>query len=199
MKSWSERIAMGIGGVVVAVLLLAVAAPKAVHAIVSTLVTVANTPTNPVPTRDVADPTNFPYSAELCAEINADSCARNLSEAFVVPTVTSTGNPVKELVIEYVSGSCSFDATVPLFLDGIYLTSANPPDTNNPSAPYQATGQQVYVYGNSHIPGDLPFASPVRMYVAPGAQVNFGGVYAGTNAGYSSSCYGNLTGYLVPR
>ncbi len=49
MKNVLKRIAMGVGGVVIVALLLALVAPKAVHAIVSTLVTVANTYSNPVP------------------------------------------------------------------------------------------------------------------------------------------------------
>lgn len=53
MKTAVKRITMGIGGMVVAALLLALAAPKAVHAIVSTLVTVVNTSSNPVPVQNV--------------------------------------------------------------------------------------------------------------------------------------------------
>jgi hypothetical protein len=55
MKSWSKRIAMRVGGVVVAALLMALASPKVTHAIVSTLVTVANTTANPVPTQEAKD------------------------------------------------------------------------------------------------------------------------------------------------
>jgi hypothetical protein len=53
MMNVLKRIAMGIGGVVVVTLLLALAAPKAVHAIVSTLVTVVNTSSNPVVVQNV--------------------------------------------------------------------------------------------------------------------------------------------------
>ncbi len=55
MKNVLNRIAMGVGGVVIVALLLALVAPKAVHAIVSTLVTVANTSSNPVPVQDTKD------------------------------------------------------------------------------------------------------------------------------------------------
>jgi hypothetical protein len=51
-----KKIAIGFGGVVLAALLLALTAPKAVHAVVSTLVTVANTATNPVPVHSVDSP-----------------------------------------------------------------------------------------------------------------------------------------------
>lgn len=45
-----RRIVVGLAGVIVVALAIELAAPKAVHAIVSTLVTVANTSSNPVPT-----------------------------------------------------------------------------------------------------------------------------------------------------
>lgn len=50
-----RRIAMGIGGTVVVALVVALAAPKTVHAVVSALVTVANTATNPVPAQEVKE------------------------------------------------------------------------------------------------------------------------------------------------
>jgi hypothetical protein len=43
----------GLGAVALAAMLLSLAAPKAVHAIVAALVEVTNTPANPVPTADV--------------------------------------------------------------------------------------------------------------------------------------------------
>lgn len=45
-----RKIVIGLGAIVVVALMLALASPKTVHAIVSTLVTVANTSANPVPT-----------------------------------------------------------------------------------------------------------------------------------------------------
>lgn len=44
-----RKILVGLGSLVAVALVLALAAPKTVHAIVSTLVTVVNTPANPVP------------------------------------------------------------------------------------------------------------------------------------------------------
>src|SRR5271154_3686295 len=52
MKNLAKRMVTVIGGVAIAAFLLTLAAPKAVHAIVSTLVTVANTTANPVPVDD---------------------------------------------------------------------------------------------------------------------------------------------------
>src|ERR1700722_14169879 len=50
MKSSAKRIATAVGGIAIAAFLLMLAAPKTAHAIVSTLVTIANTAANPVPT-----------------------------------------------------------------------------------------------------------------------------------------------------
>jgi hypothetical protein len=53
MTKWLRKALIGIGGLAVLAVLMTLAAPKAVHAIVSTLVTVSNTAANPVPTREV--------------------------------------------------------------------------------------------------------------------------------------------------
>ena len=50
-----RRIAMAIGGTVVIALVIGLAAPKTVHALVSALVTVANTSANPVPAQEVKE------------------------------------------------------------------------------------------------------------------------------------------------
>jgi hypothetical protein len=51
VKNSAKRMITAIGGMAIAAFLLTLAAPKAVQAVVSTLVTVANTTTNPVPTK----------------------------------------------------------------------------------------------------------------------------------------------------
>jgi hypothetical protein len=48
-----RKFLVGLGSLVVVALVLALAAPKTVRAVVSTLVTVSNTTSNPVPTADV--------------------------------------------------------------------------------------------------------------------------------------------------
>ncbi|MGA7914474.1 MAG: hypothetical protein WCA00_04500 [Candidatus Acidiferrales bacterium] len=55
MKSLAKRMVKVVVGVAIAAFLLTLAAPKAAHAIVSTLVTVANTAANPVPVDTTAD------------------------------------------------------------------------------------------------------------------------------------------------
>jgi len=53
MTEWVRKALVGIGGLAALALLMTLAAPKAVHGIVSTLVTVSNTAANPVPTHQV--------------------------------------------------------------------------------------------------------------------------------------------------
>lgn len=92
-----KRIAMGIGGVAVAALLLALAAPKAVHAIVTTLVTVANTGANPVPVHSVDATPLQPFQASGSCTGEGAGCTA--SQFLVVPTGMTA-------VMQDVSGSC---------------------------------------------------------------------------------------------
>src|ERR1700690_1584767 len=54
--NFAKRILMFVGFVVLAAILTSVLAPKATHALVATLVQVSNTPSSPVPNRDVDSP-----------------------------------------------------------------------------------------------------------------------------------------------
>jgi hypothetical protein len=55
MKKWLYKAGAGVAGVVFVASAITLFAPKAVHAVVSALVTVANTPANPVPTQAVKE------------------------------------------------------------------------------------------------------------------------------------------------
>ena len=76
MMSVLRRIAMGMGGTVVVALVIGLAAPKTVRAVVSTLVTVANTSANPVPTQAMDNPAlqHFEVSASCTTVV---SCAND--------------------------------------------------------------------------------------------------------------------------
>jgi hypothetical protein len=132
-----QRFLMGLGTVLLLALSLQLVAPKAVHAVVSTLVTVANTATNPVASRNVDNPATYPFSANLCINVNS-FCDPSLSQVFVVPAATSTGVQVKRLVLQGVSGDCQGDPATTALLDGIQISSFAPEDTiNPPSGPYR--------------------------------------------------------------
>ena len=80
-----------LGAVFLAALLITALAPRAARGITATIVEITNTSANPVPT--VSADANFPYEAVICA----GECG---PVSFSVPSTTTTGVPVKRLVIE---------------------------------------------------------------------------------------------------
>lgn len=86
-----RKIAMGIGGTIVIALLFGLVAPKTAHAVVSALVTVANTSANPVPTQAVKESrANFvsvSYSVETGSTYNEVSSDGAISSTpFTIPS-----------------------------------------------------------------------------------------------------------------
>ena len=112
-----------LGGVFLAALLITALAPRAVRGITATIVEVTNTSANPVPT--VSADANFPYEALICV---GEECPLPSPGAatFTVPTTTTTGVPVKRLVIEDV------DATNCELMDGaVFVGLVQPPSADN--------------------------------------------------------------------
>jgi hypothetical protein len=66
-----RRIAMGIGGIVAVALISSLAAPRAAQAVVSALVTVANTAANPVPTEAVKESRDNFISISFAPDISS--------------------------------------------------------------------------------------------------------------------------------
>jgi biopolymer transport protein ExbD len=58
-----KRLLMGVGAILAAALLLVLASPKSAHALVATLVQVANTTANPAVTLDADKATRIPYQS----------------------------------------------------------------------------------------------------------------------------------------
>jgi hypothetical protein len=102
MKSLAKRTVAVIGGVAIAALLMTLAAPKAVHAIVSTLVTVSNTAANPVPTHQVIPGKPFFGSMEPDPSAGfAVSVGPGTSGTLAVTniTISNLGNVTQEVVV----------------------------------------------------------------------------------------------------
>ena len=141
MKS-AKRLLMVAGAVALAGMLSMVLAPKAVHAVVSTLVTVSNTSANPVPVTQGLDLAEEPFATSVCTDSSSGSfCAgiaaalalgpSTLPSSFLVPSSDSAGNSVKALVIQFVSGSCdaitaNLATTVPANAVNGVTTAVNP-------------------------------------------------------------------------
>ena len=103
------------GTVLLFAVILTIVTPKAAHAVVATLVEVANTSANPVAVTQGAELATEPFATMLCEDDSSGSlCAGTgavLEEippsSFTVPSTDSAGHPVKALVIQFVSGQCN--------------------------------------------------------------------------------------------
>lgn len=106
-----KKVAMVISGVMVAAVLLALAAPKAVHAIVSTLVTVANTAANPVITQSGDNHARTSVALNCAAVGNLGGQEANCSFGTGKSAAGTFQVPEgQRFVVEYVTG----EVTVPL-------------------------------------------------------------------------------------
>ncbi len=97
MRDIAKRLFTIVGGLTITALVLILAAPKTAHAIVSTLVTVANTTTNPVPTQAVDNPAKTPFAASGSCSVSGNTCSA--SDFFAVPVGMTA-------VVQDVSGQC---------------------------------------------------------------------------------------------
>jgi hypothetical protein len=111
-----------LGGVFLAAILIAVLAPKVTLGVAAALVQVTNTSANPVPT--VSADANFPYEAGFCA---GSVCTVSQS-SFSVPATTTTGVPVKRLVIEDLNANCDVTAPESNFFELFVPASADAKD-----------------------------------------------------------------------
>lgn len=177
-----------LGGIFLAVLLIAVFAPKATRGVVAALVQVTNTSANPVPTVSVSN--LVPFGANLCLETSAFSCQPN-TYYFLVPQTTPAGLPVKWLVIDQVDGSCFTFNSVSNVTPQI--TFGFPNDNSAPGT------QQLFFYfpmNLTAIGGDTrgTFQSPVRIYV-PANYFVYGSVNVQPNGVYAN-CGFSILGHL---
>jgi hypothetical protein len=154
-----------LGGILLAALFIAALAPKATRGIAAALVQVTNTSANPVPTVAADSPANFPFAAPICFQIPL-TCGG--AQSFIVPTTTSTGLPVKRLVIENVSGTCFLSPGVSAF---VLMLSAPIAGSNSP-LPFAFP---LVPASPSNSPGAFVVGgSTVRIYTDPGDTVSVG-------------------------
>jgi hypothetical protein len=98
-----------LGSLVVVAIVMALVAPKAVHAVVAAAVEVMNTSANPAATYDSG---GTRFQADVCytngpVSVASGYCGGVNSATFVVPTLTAAGATVKRLLVDNVSGFCS--------------------------------------------------------------------------------------------
>jgi len=154
--NFAKRLLMVAGAVALAGVLSIMLTPKAVHAVVSTLVTVVNTPANSVPTSD-AGAANEPFEFEAISRTTPFFYA-----SFTTPSTTADGRAVYRLIIEEVTASCSglSAPTSGVRVSGFPFSGAGGnlglnngsendhyfPFPNNPEAGLQVLAQQTRIY-----------------------------------------------------
>lgn len=164
--------ALAVLGTVVAVAVIAaLVAPKAAHALVATFVQVVNTSANPVPT--VMSGT--PFEAATChgfGPTQGSICGGQGSD-FVVPTMTTTGVPVKRLVVENYSGVCTGENTPLLaaILIGPFVADAQP-NTASLMFHYFPLTLETTMPFNGGTERDYSFGQTTRLYFNPGDTVS---------------------------
>lgn len=173
-----RRVMMAVGSITVVALVMALVAPKATRAVVSTLVTVVNTAANPVLGQDVDNPARAPFAAECSAPGPASALA--------TPACTILAPVGKRLVIENISGLVFFNSgrlasvAVDSIVNGLrarqYVIPAD-------------TGVEYGGFGTS------TFNTPTRLYADPGGTLTIW-FFAQNNANFADG-FANVSGYLV--
>jgi hypothetical protein len=169
-----RKAATALGAIFLAALLIAALAPKVTRGVAAALVQVAHASANPVPAVSAA--ADFQYEAVLCT----GTCDPNASSSFSVPSTTTTGVPVKRLVIEDLNAGCGGM--------GPGIAAVTPPlsmETNG------ASGSTYFFLPTAFGPGDTSGHATVRIYADPSATVTL--LPAG------SDCLATLTGHLETK
>jgi|SRR5579872_2811866 len=195
-----RRIAMAIGGTVLVALILALAVPRTAHAVLSALVTVVNTPTNPVPVQSVDDHAlhAFQWAARCTSDVNANCQAQGL---FPVPLGMTA-------VVQDVSGLCNFNpssttsgaAPPPTSVAIEAVNSAATPSTSdNPNGVAAVELQAVFQGTFRSLNTFYTFGRPVTLYAASpsaGPQATFV-IFVEPAENFSATCGFNISGYYV--
>jgi len=177
-----KRVLMGFGTVLLLALSLQLLAPKAVHAVVSTLVTIANTTSNPVPTLAVDNPAKTPFFASgICKNVNGGNQCGAQNFLPIPPGVTA--------VVQDVSGFCRVlsgqgAAGVPVYTS---LGSSN--------GGYVELGMNPVVEDDGNLTL-YHFGRPVTLY-APSTAAAPGSLVISAVMAYGVDCYVYVNGYYV--
>ena len=131
--------------------------------------------------RDVDAAALRPFQAEFCNENGIGGCGSILS-SLTVPTATGSGEPVRRLVIEYVSGRCTLSGS-----GGIVASLGLDTTANGVFARHRFTPVATQA-GFDVVAGQV-----TRLYADPGSQVEF--ITAVFSAPHQ--CRLTLSGHLV--
>jgi hypothetical protein len=180
---FAKSLLIGSGSVLLAGFILTLLAPKALHAVVATLVQVVNTTANPVPNTDVNAPGEEAFQTQICSAAGTGYACSSDPDNFVVPASTLDGAGVKRLVLTTVTGYCNrnsstdvLEAQITVFAGGTSI---------NYFSPFQP---------NPTDPGfDLRIMGPAPLYADPGSSIS---VFTSVSGG-GAFCVYTLAGYYV--
>jgi hypothetical protein len=182
-----RKAASALGGIFLAVLLIAALAPKATHGLVAALVQVANTAADPVPNKDVDNPGRATIVQVSCAAVSTTTSFGTI--ACFGGNTGSGGYSVpagQRLVVQQLDGNC-------ITPKGNTVTSA--------IALFEQSGLNTYPNMVLTSEGDqsgqtfYAFNEPVHYYADSGSGFYFSASIS-DNTG-NTSCNFNLTGYLM--
>jgi len=198
---------------VVALTAIVILNPRTVHAITAALVQVSNTSAAPVPQEDAG--TRF--QAAVCNVAGGISTAVNPCPSptnvptFTVPTTTSTGAPVRRLIVENVSGYCSNYGSNAVIMKFIRLRGQPTPDADsngNPTFTHYIPLGAPYSYVNDATWGpplanepenDYGFGQTTKFAFNPGDTVSLElfDFQPSTSNVVDAFCIARVEGYLV--
>lgn len=215
MKAMKQAMAV-LGTVVVIAAIVALVTPKTAHAIVATAVQVVNTSANPIPTPESA--TRFQVA--LCNVFGPVATAYNFcppptnTATFTVPMTTSTGAPVKRLIVDNVSGVCSNYTTSSLIIKAVRLrgqfVADSVPNGNSTFTHYVPMIGNPYSYVNDPAFGpplggvpenDYVFGQVTNFALNPGDTVSLDlfYFYQRASTSFDWDCVARVEGYLVTQ
>jgi len=167
----------------------------------SSSITVANPVASPLPVHDVNDPADNPYSATVCFSPSAVEGCTPAASTFTIPGTTPSGQAVKQLVVDFVSGTCY---TVP----GGEVTHLSLLVTPPSGVSYYSQSQ----YSLSFVPAQtlsaggsisVVYSQQTRAYVIPNSTISFGASYSTQYLGGAAPpplfCDMNLQGHFVTQ
>jgi hypothetical protein len=183
--NFAKRLLMVTGTVALAGVLSVMLTPKAVYAVVSTLVTVVNTSANSVPTSD-GGAAHEPFEFEAIARPNS---VNEIIGTFTVPSTTADGRTVQRLVIEEVTAQCS----------GLSAPAAG---IRVGGFPFSGAGAHLgfgsddhyFPFPNNPASGQQVLAQETRIYVDPGVTVIMNTFEAFENSG---GCAYTASGHFI--
>jgi hypothetical protein len=176
--NFAKRLLMVAGAVALAGMLSILLTPKAMHAVVSTLVTVVNTSANPALNQDVDNPGRAPFTAQCSANGPAS--------ALSTPTCSISAPTGKRIVIENISGEVFFNSGR---LSSVAVDSiANGTGARQYVVPTD-TGVEYGGFGTS------TFNTPTRLYADPGSTLTIV-FFAQNNANFAFGV-GSVSGYQI--